>query len=191
MRSKPKLRKCKMCPAMFEQRSMGHIVCSPACAVKWAAWKFERDMAKRKKAERANDRVMREKLKTRSDWMKEAQASFNAWVRQRDYGKPCICCGEPMNWNANQVDAGHYRSVGSAPHLRFDPRNVHAQKKQCNRWGAGRAVDYRLGLIARIGIEAVESLESDQTVRNWTADDLKAIRDEYRAKLKQLQARAQ
>jgi len=80
----------------------------------------------------------------------------------------------------------HYRSVGSSPHLRFDERNAHAQRKQCNRWGAGRSVDYRLGLINRIGLAAVESLEADQTPKNYTIDDLRAITACYRAKLKGL-----
>lgn len=167
---------------------MGHVVCSPPCAVEWAARKAKRDLAKLAKAERARDRATREKLKTRSDWMREAQREFNAFIRARDAGKPCICCGEAMNWNVNQVDAGHYRSVGSAPHLRFDERNVHAQSKQCNRWGAGRAVDYRLGLIARIGIEAVESLESDQSAQKWPIDELKEIKAVYRQRRKELVA---
>lgn len=190
MQRKPKLRKCKMCPTMFEQRSMGHVVCSPACAVQWAAQKFERDMVKRKKAERARDRVRREKLKTRSDWMKEAQSAFNAYIRERDRQQPCICCGLPLGAGdvGGKYDCGHYRSVGSAPHLRFDERNAHAQRKQCNRYGAGRAVDYRLGLIRRLGLAAVEALESDQSVRKWTVEELRAIRDEYRAKLKALRA---
>ena len=85
-------------------------------------------------------------------------------------------------------DCGHYRSIGSAPHLRFDERNAHGQRKKCNRWGAGRAVDYRLGLIQRIGLEAVQSLESAQAHAKWTIDDLKAIKARYKAKLKELKA---
>lgn len=39
-------------------------------------------------------------------------------------------------------------------------------------------------MVARIGLAAVEVLESDQTLRKYTSDDLRAIRDEYRARLK-------
>ena len=84
-------------------------------------------------------------------------------------------------------DAGHYRSTGSAPHMRFDEANCHAQLKQCNRYGGGRAVDYRIGLIARIGLDEVERIEADQTVRKWTIPELREIRDEYRRKAKALQ----
>ena len=134
------------------------------------------------------DRVRKERLKTRRDWEKEAQAAFNAYIRARDKDKPCICCGQPLSVGdvGGSYDCGHYRSTGSAPHLRFHEDNAHAQRKQCNRWGAGRAVDYRLGLIQRIGLERVEALEADQEPRKYTADELRAIRDLYRAKLREL-----
>jgi hypothetical protein len=47
-------------------------------------------------------------------------------------------------------------------------------------------VDYRIGLVARIGLEAVEALESDNTPRKWTREELIAIRDTYKAKLKEM-----
>lgn len=136
----------------------------------------------------------KEKLKTRRDYINEAQVAVNAYVRYRDKDKPCICCGKPLSDGCGSgvggsYDAGHYRSTGSAPHLRFDAdRNIHGQRKACNRYGSGRAVDYRIGLIARIGLQAVEALEADNTPRKWTIDELKAIRDRYRAKLKELKA---
>ncbi len=45
---------------------------------------------------------------------------------------------------------------------------------------------YRLGLIERIGLARVEALEADQAPRKYTADELRAIRDLYRAKLREL-----
>lgn len=154
--------------------------------------KAERKQAKAVKAAQMQDRretkQKLEKLKTRSDYIKEAQVAFNAYIRERDSEKPCICCGLPLG--AGEVggafDCGHYRSVGSAPHLRFHEDNAHAQRKVCNRWGAGRAVDYRLGLLARIGMEAVEALESNQEAQKWTVAELIEIRDKYRLKLKEL-----
>lgn len=179
---KPKMRNCVVCQQPFEKRSMSHKACSPACALTHAA-------EIREKAERKTIKAKKEALKTRSDYMKEAQIAFNAYIRARDAGKPCICCGLPLAEAAvgGGFDCGHYRSVGSAPHLRFDERNAHGQRKQCNRWGSGRAVDYRIGLVARIGLDAVEALEADQAERKWTVDELKAIKAEFKAKLKQLE----
>ena len=178
-RVKPK--RCKVCKEEFIPSRMGQKVCGPDCASQMVK-------KMREKAERADDRRKKEALKTRSQWMKEAQIAFNAYIRERDKNRPCICCGRPLadsgvGWG---FDCGHYRSVGSAPHLRFNEDNAHGQTKQCNRWGAGRAVDYRIGLIRRIGLEAVEVLESNQTPRNYSIDDLKEIIQTYRAKLKDL-----
>lgn len=187
---KPKQRKCRCgCGESFTPRNTLQIAATVDCAMKLA--RKQRESAERQlaKVARKADREAKEKLKTRSDWMKEAQTAFNAFVRFRDRDQPCICCGQPLHSGevGGQYDCGHYRSVGSAPHMRFDERNAHAQRKQCNRWGSGRAVDYRIGLIARIGLEAVEDMESDQSVRKWTIDELKAIRDEYRTRLRELQ----
>ena len=186
--TKPRKCKVKDCCNYFIPRNSMHSVCGPACASKLVRDKREREETKRNQEQRKKDRETRERLKTRSDWMKDAQKEFNKYIRLRDAGQSCICCGAPLGSGevGGGYDAGHYRSVGSAPHLRFDERNCHAQRKQCNRYGSGRAVDYRLGLISRLGIEAVEALEADQAPRHYSADDLKAIRDTYRAKAKEL-----
>lgn len=182
---KPKLSRCKACRTPFEKRSMAHIACTPKCALSLAA-------AAREKKAKADYQRRKEAIKTRSDHIKAAQVAFNAFVRARDAGKSCICCSTPLQAVAvgGGFDCGHYRSVGSAPHLRFDERNAHGQTKQCNRYGAGRAVDYRLGLIARIGQEQVDALEADQAPRKWSIEELIAIKAEYRAKLKALLATA-
>ena len=182
------MKRCKVCRTPFEPRLPLQAVCGIDCAKSLAVsvrGKAEKQAATK---QRKADRERKEKLKTRRDWEKEAQAAFNAYIRARDADKPCICCGLPLTSGdvGGAYDCGHYRSVGSAPHLRYDERNANGQRKQCNRWGAGRAVDYRLGLIERIGLEAVEALEADQQARKYTADELKAIRDEYRAKAREL-----
>ena len=176
-----KTKRCKCCKQMFEPSRPMQSVCSPLCAHSYA-------MQAKEKLNRKADKERREKLKTRRDYINEAQREFNAYIRQRDSGRPCICCGLALG-NASVgggFDAGHYRSVGSAPHLRFDDRNCHGQRKQCNRYGAGRAVDYRIGLIARIGLEDVEALEADNAPAKWTIDELKAIKSLYKQKLKTL-----
>jgi hypothetical protein len=156
-------------------------VCSPICARR----KVDAD----KKAEREQTRARKAAIKTIPDLIKEAQVEFNAFIRERDRqaGHPCISSGRPLDWSGNGVDAGHYRSVGSAPHLRFDERNVHAQSKHDNQFRSGNAVDYRLGLIARIGLAAVEALEADNRIHKWTREELVSIKEHYRAKRRELQ----
>jgi hypothetical protein len=187
LKSTPALRqrKCTVCAEPFKPQRMGQKVCSPLCA----AVQGKRDTEKQ---DRAETRERKQVVKTRGDWMKEAQAAFNAWIRRRDQlaGHACISSGRPLDWSGNAVDAGHYRSVGSAPHLRFNEDNCHAQSKHDNQYKAGNAVDYRLGLIARIGLARVEALEADQDPRKWTVEQLVAIRDTYRAKLRALKEAA-
>jgi hypothetical protein len=129
-------------------------------------------------------------MKPLSYWNGKAQEAFNAYVRYRDItaGHGCIDCGQPFQPDTigGSVDAGHYLSRGSAQHLRFDERNVFAQRKNCNRPGGATRSEMRAGVVARIGLEAVEALEADQSVKQYRADDLKEIIATYRAKLRDL-----
>ena len=177
-----KPRKCRVCKTVFQPYKIMQQVCGPDCAIKQA-------QAKRTKAERIagiEDRktvkVKLEKLKPRSQILREAQKAFNSYIRARDQnaGYSCISSGRLLDWSGNQVDAGHYRSIGSAPHLRFDERNCHAQSKMDNRFLSGNAVDYRIGLIARIGLQAVESLEADNEQRKYSIDDLNQLKRKYK-----------
>ena len=183
---------CPHCRAKLETGQRIHA----ECIAPWAdaqAEKAKRADAKAArmaaKAERASIKARKEAIKTIPGLIKEAQREFNAYIHARDADQLCICCCNPLGTGevGGAFDCGHYRSTGSASHLRFDERNAHAQRKVCNRWGAGRAVDYRIGLVARIGLEAVEALESDSTPHKWARDELIAIRDTYRVKLKQIQ----
>ena len=178
-------RKCavKGCGNRFQPRNMTHKVCGPDCGAVFA-------VAERQRLDAKQTRERKEALKTKRDYLKDAQVAFNAFIRARDAGQPCICCGrtsEKQYLTGTNWDCGHYRSTGSAPHLRFNEDNAHRQLTVCNRHGAGRAVDYRIGLIARIGQACVDALEADQAPRHYTIDQLKDLKAEYKKKLKQLQ----
>lgn len=176
----PKPKACTVCARSFVPARTMQSVCSPRCAAA--------KVKNAKKAERADTKKRKEAIKTIPDLIKEAQVEFNRYIRLRDVGKQCICCDRPLSGTAvgGGFDAGHYRSTGSASHLRFDEDNCHGQTKQCNRYGAGRAVDYRIGLIQRIGLARVEALESSNTPHKWTADELREIRSKYKAKANEL-----
>ncbi len=190
-----KEKRCKGCAEPFLQQRAGQQACSPSCAIQIARHKREKAELKKleaaKRQERQQDKERKERLKTRRDWINDAQREFNRYIRLRDKaaGHSCIGCGEPLEWAGvgGKTDAGHWRSVGSAPQLRFNPDNCHAQRVVCNRYGAGRAVDYRIGLIQRIGEDRVLALEQNQEVAKWTIEELKQIRDTYRQKAKALE----
>lgn len=162
------------------------------CQVAYAQQVADKRATVRAKEERQQVKARKEKAKRPQDLKAEARTAFHAYVRARDIaaGYGCIDCGKPFEPQkpGGSVDAGHYLSRGSAPHLAFDERNVHAQRKNCNRPGGATAAEYRVGLVARIGVEAVEALEADQEVRRYRGDDYRSIRDMYREKLKAIKA---
>jgi hypothetical protein len=144
--------------------------------------------------ERREIQVRKEKLKTRGDHMREAQVLFNEYIRLRDSGQPCISCDSlPSDHDlitGSRWDAGHYRSVGACPELRFEPLNVHRQCVKCNRNLSGNAVEYRIRLVHRIGADRVTWLEGPHQPRKYTIEDLKTIKAECRAKIKDLKGAA-
>jgi len=158
-------RKCKQCREWFNPFRSNQSVCSAACAYEYAKAK---EWKKRKK-------VLKEKVKTKSDHLKEAQYYFNKYIRMRDEGKGCISCGK----HNEKFDAGHYRSVGSHPQLRFNEINVHGQCRHCNSFLSGNLIEYRKNLIKRIGVDMVEWLEQEHEPRRLTVDEIKALKKKY------------
>src|ERR1700741_2138300 len=137
----PRKRKCAICKQPFEPRSMTHKACGPDCAESLAIKVAAAQKTKQQRQERAQDKIRLEGMKTYPQLVREAQKAFNEAVRLRDRlaGYSCISSGRPLDWSGNAVDCGHYRSTGSAPHLRFNFENAHAQSKHDNQYKSGNA----------------------------------------------------
>ncbi len=143
------------------------------------AWaKREKAEKKAQAAERKSDRAKREAMKSRSQWLREAQAAFNKVIRLRDAKLPCVSC---LRFHDGSYDAGHYRTVGSSPALRFDEANVHRQCVPCNQHLHGNTVAYRAELLRRVGPAEVDRIEGPHDPKKYTVDDLREIRDRYRS----------
>ena len=165
---------CKICRVEFIRQSISQPTClDPVCKSEW----------KRQKAIRKGLRERKEAIKSRSKWLKEAQAAFNAYIRYRDKGQPCISC---QRLHTGQIHAGHYLSVGAQPALRFNEDNCHGQCAPCNTYLSGNLARYRSGLIVKIGIDRVEALEIQQPPIKWSIEDSKAIKAKYKANLKEV-----
>lgn len=182
---KTKPKKCQICRTEFMPFNSTAKVCSGKCGLAYHKREQQRMVAKERKAFNAETRKRKARLKTRSDWMRETQTAFNAFIRARDHGKPCISCGRnnDVKWNA-----GHYLSVGAHPELRFSEFNVHKQCEHCNSYLSGNLKGYREGLLQRIGTELVEWLEGPHEALKPTVDELKFLKAHYREQLKQLRA---
>lgn len=174
---------CKICKVKFTLQRPLQSVCGFSCA----QVKAEKDRLKREAKEatrkRLETRKAKEAIKTRADWMKEAQQAFNSFIRARDYKEPCISCQRHHN---GQYHAGHYRTTKAAPELRFNEFNVHKQCSVCNNHMSGNILEYRINLIQKIGIVEVEWLEGKHEPKKYTIDDLKQIKEAYKQKLKEL-----
>ena len=146
-------------------------------------WKCAIEFAKNQKIKTVKKEVKEAKLKlkSRSDWLKETQVVFNKYIRLRDQNDGCISCGST---SASSYHAGHYRSIGSAGHLRFNEHNCHRQCAACNTHLSGNLIQYRLGLIRKIGIQFVETLESDNATVKWSIDEIKILKAQFSAKIK-------
>ena len=201
---KPKI--CKICSESFipmfstTQKTCKKMRCIIELVNLNKEKKLQRDIKAFKKSERKDLRERKEALKSRSDWLKEAQVAFNAYIRERDKGNLCISCGkseaELKIKNPIAMVCGHFLSVGGHPELRFQEYNANLQCTRCNG-GAGKygqfnskgltvTQDYKINLIDKIGLSNVEWLEGKHEAQNWQVEDIKEIKAYYREQLKQL-----
>ncbi len=183
-------RKCGGCSQYFrpEQTFPGTVAwCSPDCGLIVAGKRTITLKRSERAVERKETKKARERIKTRSEWLKEAQTAVNAYVRERDKELPCVSCGRH---HEGQYHAGHYRSTGSAPELRFDEQNIHKQCAPCNNHLSGNLIPYRVELIRRIGQDGVDYLEGPHDPKKYTVEQIKKVRDDYRARLKAMRDKA-
>jgi hypothetical protein len=180
---KVRFKKCKVCLNKFEVNPFKPLVpvCGITCAITLSKKLKQQDVAKKWRQEK---KVMKEKLKTLSDYEKEAKAVFQKWVRQRDAELPCISCGAITDRN----DGGHYFDAGMYSGLIFNEWNVNKQcSNYCNRKNHGNKANYRIGLVKKIGEENVLWLEENKNrLRNYkfTKEELIEIKNKYKKLLK-------
>jgi len=179
-----KQKTCKSCRQKFVPSRPMQTACTPACAVAIAERKRQKQAQQDAAMQRRATRQRLERIKTRAQWLKEAQTAFNAFIRARDAARPCVSCGRHHN---GQYHAGHYLSVGSSPALRFEEINVWKQCAPCNNHLSCNAVLYRRALVELIGVDKVEWLEGPHEPKKYTIDDLKAIKAEYIRKRKEIE----
>ena len=169
-----KEKKCVVCTFRFIPRVSLQKVCSPHCALELnratKRKEFDKETARRKKA-----------LKKRSDWLSDTQTSCNTYIRLRDESKPCISCGR---YHSGQYHAGHFKSVGSHPELRFYTLNIHKQCSVCNNHKSSNALEYRKRLIKKLGIEIVDEIEGPHNPKKYTIEYLVRMKIVFDKKIK-------
>lgn len=189
-----KSRRCsncrKKCPPENILTSNLRAFCSMECLMDFTKSEKGKKLIKEAvvRQDRQDRAKVREKQKTRSQWLSEAQSAFNAYVRWRDRHAGCISCGSRAeNKYGGNYDAGHFRSRGSAPHLRYHLWNVHKQCVKCNRFRSGAVSEYRVSLIWKLGHEKVEYLETLQSTREHDINYAKRVKSIFTRLLKHRQ----
>lgn len=184
----PRPKKCRVCTETYTPSKPLQVVCSPSCALLHVARKRERERKALDQIERKAIREAKERVKPRSDYLKEAQAAINRYVRLRDAHLGCVSCDRPSAWQG-QWHASHYRSRGAAPHLRFNLHNIHKACSICNNHLSGNIMGYRPELVRRIGAQRVEALEASQVRADFTIDYLKRLKRVFAEKARRLELR--
>ena len=189
-RKQPKPKKCKnpACGISFPPQRLGQAVCSPKCGL--AIKDVNREKARKSLAqiERREIKVRKEKLKSRADYAKEAQAVINRYVRLRDAHLGCISCDKPANWGG-QWHCSHFRSVGAAAHLRFNLWNMNKSCSACNNFLSGNIAGYRPKLIEKIGQAKVDWLECNQGLVRHDIPYLKRLKAVFAKKVRRIEQR--
>lgn len=173
-----KKKRCCGCKKWFPVDEMiklprGHFH-SIECATEYA---YEKQKKAKEKAFKKETRERKKSIKSKGQWAKEAQQQFNRYIRLRDRHLPCISCGRD---HQGQYHAGHYRTVGANPELRFCTDNVHKQCSACNNHLSGNITNYRINLFKKIGSERLEWLEGPHEPKKYTIEDLKCIKERYK-----------
>ena len=192
------MRKCKTCRQPFKPTyNTIQPTCSVPCAIEYTRQAHQKS---RKEADKAFKKKFRDS--DRPWHIKTLEKIFNKFIRLRDDGDNCISCGRTDadvkrtdGWKTGGAwDCGHFLSVGSHPELRFCELNAYRQCKSCNG-GSGKytkkrhtvSKEYRINLVARIGLDKVEWLEGPHEPAKYTIPELQEMIKEYRAKIREME----
>jgi hypothetical protein len=202
----PKGRNCRICKKRFKPVTIYEWWCceehQDELVTKLAAEARQKRIQQQEKNRKKEAQQERQSLKVRklalqpdSHFKKQAQQAFNQFIRLRDHDQPCVSCGEnnPPDLHGGQWDCGHFKTVGGFPELRFVEKNAYRQCKSCNAGSAKHgakaatvAQQYEQTLVRRFGQELVDWLNGPHEMTHYRRDDFIRIRDEYRAKAKEL-----
>lgn len=190
----PKSRNCKVCKTRFKPAAIYEWWCceehKEELITKLATEARQKRMQQQERQRKETTQQERRSLKVRklavqplSYFAKQAQTEFNAFIRERDADLPCISCGR---FHDGQYHAGHYRTVGANPELRFNEDNCHRQCAPCNNHLSGNIENYTPALREKIGEQAYQLLMGAHEPQRYRREDFERIRDEYKVKRKAL-----
>ncbi len=148
-------------------------------------WKKDRDKSKKSRTPKKNWGTTRSAVR-------KLDTIFSLYIRLRDskaYGGRhfrCISCGRMLPFEKG--DCGHYISRRNMV-LRFSEDNCHMQCSHCNRFRDGNIIDYRNGLVRKIGEQRVKILEAQRhQSKKWSAWELEILAQHYKEEIEKIKA---
>jgi hypothetical protein len=179
------LKKCRVCGDRFVAfRTVDPVCGKMACRYEFAMRVAAKARSKREKDQAREDREKLKSMETLTQHKNKVKRTFQKWCRLRDRDEGCISCGTTR---AGQYHGGHYRTTKAASQLMFHPMNCWKQCAQCNNHDSGNVVEYRINLVNRIGLAAVEWLESNHDTHRWTHEELDAIDEWYKSLIRDIE----
>jgi predicted HTH domain antitoxin len=174
--------RCKICKEPYTRTRLIQPVCDKhECKLAFGIKVAEKLKQRKIRAEKT---ILREKIKTLSDYQKDLQLVFNKFIRLRDINLKCVSCDKPYDGNFH---ASHYFSVGHFPHLRFNELNVHGACVECNVHKHGNTAEYSINLPKRIGLDNYNKLLNQRIVKHkYTRSELQDLIKHYKEKIKEL-----
>jgi hypothetical protein len=191
----------RLCKAKLEKGAIPR-VCNDFCrdaAIGQAIAKVT--AAKKRAAARAKNVVEREAKEARRESRRKkveyyerdagkqrelTQKACNKLVATLDRDLPCISCGRPRAIGKRR-NASHLKSVGSNSFLRYSLLNIHDACMPCNQYKSGNIEGYKKGLVERYGPAMLEYLETAPRVREWSCEELIAMRAEFAAETRRIE----
>jgi len=189
--NKIKAKKCRICKEKFIPKNIStEVICEKYdCKVTYAMQIVEKQrVAKNKEIKKNNVKektVLKEKLKTISDWHNDLQKEINLIVRLIDKNHPCISSQRPLG---KSYDAGHLFGRQSNPHIRYHLFNIWAQSVHDNQWKSGNQLEFVNGIEFTFGTEIKDyclSLKGLPSLK-LTIDELKGFIQKAREVVKHL-----
>jgi len=174
MAKKIKDKKCKECGNTYTPFNSLQQVCSHKCHSIFT----EKKEWKKKKAE------MIKNLRTRTEWLKILQTTFNSFIRLRDKNKGCISCGKPLK--EGNTDAGHLWPTKYS-NIRFNEFNVNGQcSRPCNKDKSGDINNYRINFVKRYSEEKLKELDEIAHIeKKYTIEEIQELIKIYKLKIKE------
>ena len=180
---KYKTKTCKKCGNEYKQFNSLDKCNSLECRIEIQTKQALKNLKEYKISESKRIKEIKDNIRPRTELLKLAQITFNAYIRKRDANEPCISCGT----KTGKMNAGHYYSAGGHSNIRFDEFNVFRQCEYCNNHLSGNLIPYGINLEKKIGKLEFDLLrERAYEPKKWDIDEIRYITNKYKEMLKKM-----